>query len=65
MEELLTRALLGSEWQGEAGRDYASFILGFSVSALADLTEEEAKTVYRAAKVLRITPELTGTDARP
>ncbi|GGR22594.1 Rad52/Rad22 family DNA repair protein [Deinococcus ruber] len=65
MEELLTRALVGSEWQGETGRDYATFILGFSVSALADLTEEEAKTVYRAAKVLRITPERTGTDARP
>ncbi|WP_425145578.1 Rad52/Rad22 family DNA repair protein [Deinococcus sp.] len=65
MEELLTRALHRSEWQGEAGHDYASFILGFAVSRLADLTEEEAKTVYRAAKVLQVVGGevgLTGSD---
>ena len=54
MKELLTRSLVGSEWQGTAGHDYATFILGFPVSALSDLTEEEAKTVYRAARVLQV-----------
>ena len=50
MGEQLALALRGGEWEGDAGHDYATFVLGFPVSALADLTEAEAKAVYRAAK---------------
>jgi len=52
MHELLTRSLAGSEWRGEAVTDYATFVLGITVEALADLTEAEARTVYSAAKLL-------------
>ena len=52
MQELLTRALVRSEWRGEAATDYASFVLGFGVEALSDLTEAEARSVYSAAKLL-------------
>ena len=52
MQELLTRSLVHGEWRGEAVTDYATFVLGFAVEALADLTETEARTVYGAAKLL-------------
>ncbi|WP_407569874.1 Rad52/Rad22 family DNA repair protein [Deinococcus altitudinis] len=52
MQELLTRSLLHSEWQGEAVTDYATFVLGFAVEALAELSETEARAVYSAAKLL-------------
>jgi len=50
MEEQLRLALRGSEWEGDQAHDFATFVLGFQVSALPDLTELEARTVYRAAK---------------
>jgi hypothetical protein len=50
MEAQLGLALKGSEWEGDQGKDYATFVLGFAVETLSDLTEAEAKTVYRAAK---------------
>ncbi len=50
MEEQLRLALRGGEWEGDQARDFATFVLGFQVSALSDLTELEARTVYRAAK---------------
>ena len=50
MEEQLRLALRGSEWEGDRAHDFATFVLGFQVSALPDLTELEARTVYRAAK---------------
>ncbi len=52
MQELLTRSLLHSEWRGEATTDYATFVLGFAVEALSELTEAEARAVYSAAKLL-------------
>ncbi|WP_424949903.1 Rad52/Rad22 family DNA repair protein [Deinococcus sp.] len=52
MQELLTRSLAHSEWRGEAVTDYATFVLGFAVESLADLTEAEARAVYGAARVL-------------
>ena len=63
MEELLTRALHGSEWRGEAPHDYASFVLGFAVAALADLSEEEARAVYRAARVLQVAESVPARSA--
>ncbi len=60
MQELLTRSLAHSEWAGAAGHDrtqeahdYATFVLGFQVGSLADLTEAEARTVYQAARLLQ------------
>lgn len=50
MEEQLRLALRGGEWAGDQAHDFATFVLGFQVSALSDLTELEARTVYRAAK---------------
>ena len=50
MEEQLRLALRGGEWAGDQAHDFATFVLGFQVSALPDLTELEARTVYRAAK---------------
>ena len=52
MEEQLTLALRGSEWAGDQAHDFATFVLGFQVSGLPDLTELEARTVYRAAKAI-------------
>jgi hypothetical protein len=52
MQDLLTRSLLHSEWRGEAATDYATFVLGFAVEALSELSETEARAVYSAAKLL-------------